>query len=37
MTRSLSVWKPVYIITPKAARTLMEIEAARTEVDGIPL
>jgi Fic family protein len=37
MTRPLSVWKPVYNITPKAARTLMEIEAARTEVDRIPL
>jgi Fic family protein len=37
MRRSLSVWKPVYIITSKAAGTLMEIEAARTEVDGIPL
>jgi Fic family protein len=37
MTRSLSVWKPVYIITPKAARLLMDIEAARTEVERTPM
>jgi Fic family protein len=32
-----SVWNPVYMITPKAARLLMDIEAARTEVGRTPL
>ncbi|MEW6663923.1 MAG: Fic family protein [Thermodesulfobacteriota bacterium] len=32
-----SVWKPRYTITPKAARLLMEIEAARADVQHISL
>jgi Fic family protein len=32
-----SVWNPLYTITPKAARLLMDIEAARTEVERTPL
>ncbi len=32
-----SVWKPVYRITPKVARLLMDIEAARTEVERTSL
>ena len=37
MSRASSVWKPVYTITPKAARFLMEIETARVEVEHISL
>ncbi len=37
MTRKSSSWKPVYSITPKVARLLMEIEAARAEVEHAPL
>jgi len=33
----VSIWKPVYTITPKAARLLMEIEAARADIEHIPL
>ena len=37
MSGSPSVWKPVYNITPKAARFLMDIEAACTEVEHTSL
>ncbi len=32
-----SLWKPSYTITPKAARLLMQIEAARADVEHIPV
>ncbi|MBI2191989.1 MAG: Fic family protein [Planctomycetes bacterium] len=32
-----SAWKPVYTITPKVARLLMEIETSRAEVEHTPL
>jgi len=32
-----TIWKPVFAITPKAARLLMEIEAARADLDHLPL
>ena len=32
-----AAWRPVYTITPRIARLLMEIETARTEVDLTPL
>jgi len=31
------IWKPVFTITPKAARLLMEIEAARADLEHLPL
>ena len=37
MARKSPSWKPVYSITPKAARLLMKIEAARAEVEQAPL
>ena len=37
MSRKPTAWKPVYSITPKSARLLMEIAAARAEVEGVPL
>ena len=37
MSRMPSPWKPVYTITPKVARFLMEIETARAEVEHTPL
>jgi len=37
MSRTPSAWKPVYSITPKAARLLMAIETARAEVEHTPL
>ncbi|MBA7562804.1 hypothetical protein ES708_04457 [subsurface metagenome] len=37
MRKPISIWKPVFTITPKSARHLMEIEAARADVDHIPL
>ena len=37
MSGPVSIWKPVYTITPKAARLLMEIEAARADVEHMPL
>ena len=33
MSRTPSAWKPLYTITPKVARLLMEIEAARAEIE----
>ena len=37
MSRTMSAWKPAYSITPRVARLLMEIEAARSEVERTPL
>jgi len=38
MSRSEApIWKPLYTITPKAARFLMETEAVRAEVEHMPL
>ena len=37
MSRTSSAWKPVYAITPKVARLLMEIETARAEIEHTPL
>ena len=37
MRQTPRAWKPAYTITPKVARLLMEIEAARTEVEHTPL
>ena len=34
---TVSIWRPMYTITPKAARLLMDIEAARVEVEHMPL
>jgi len=37
MSHPPAIWAPVFSITPKVARLLMEIEAARAEVEHIPL
>jgi Fic family protein len=37
MKRDPSVWKPVYTVTPKTARLLMDIERARAETENRPL
>ena len=37
MKQRLPAWKPIYTITPKVARLLMEIETARAEVEHTPL
>lgn len=37
MSKASSILKPVYTITPRVARFLMEIETARVEVEHIPL
>lgn len=37
MSRPNAIWTPSFSITPKVARLLMEIEAARAEVEHIPL
>ncbi len=37
MIKGSSVWKPNYQITPKTARFLMEMEAARAAIEHIPL
>jgi Fic family protein len=37
MSRTPSIWKPAYTITSKVARLLMDIEAARAEIEHTPL
>ena len=37
MSGQAHIWKPIYTITPKAARLLMEIEAAHADVEHMPL
>ena len=37
MSPKSSVWKPRYTITAKVARLLMDIEAARAEIEHTPL
>lgn len=37
MNKKLSIWKPIYNINSNIARSLMEIEAAKTVVESTPL
>lgn len=37
MTNKISLWKPVYAISPAVARALMDIEAAKAVVENTPL
>jgi Fic family protein len=37
MTNKISLWKPIYVISPAVARALMDIQAAKAVVENMPL